>query len=74
MHLAPKYDDRPMKLPENVREYFQKQGAVGGKTRAANLSPEERREIARKAVQTRWAKAKKKSVSRKHPEKSRGGK
>ncbi len=31
-------------------------GAKGGKVRAAKLSPERRREIARKAVLTRWAK------------------
>lgn len=31
-------------------------GAKGGKIRAAKLSPERRREIARKAVLTRWAK------------------
>ena len=33
-------------------------GAKGGKVRAAKLSPERRREIARKAVQSRWAKRK----------------
>jgi hypothetical protein len=33
-------------------------GAKGGKMRAARLSPERRREIARKAVSTRWAKQK----------------
>jgi len=33
-------------------------GAKGGKIRAAKLSPERRREIARKAVLTRWAKQK----------------
>jgi len=33
-------------------------GVKGGKMRAAKLSPERRREIARKAVQTRWAKYK----------------
>jgi hypothetical protein len=31
-------------------------GAKGGKVRAAKLSPERRREIARKAVLSRWAK------------------
>jgi hypothetical protein len=36
-------------------------GSKGGKVRAANLTPERRREIARKAVQARWAKAKGKS-------------
>jgi hypothetical protein len=36
-------------------------GSKGGKIRAARLSPEQRRDIARKAVLARWAKAKKKS-------------
>jgi hypothetical protein len=35
-------------------------GAKGGKVRAAKLSPERRREIARKAVLSRWAKHKQK--------------
>lgn len=35
-------------------------GAKGGKARAAKLSPERRREIARKAVLSRWAKHKNK--------------
>jgi hypothetical protein len=34
-------------------------GRKGGEARAANLSPEERSESARKAVQARWAKTKK---------------
>ena len=34
-------------------------GSKGGKIRAANLTPERRREIARKAVLARWAKQKK---------------
>ena len=33
-------------------------GSKGGKIRAAKLSPEQRREIARKAVLARWAKTK----------------
>jgi hypothetical protein len=33
-------------------------GAKGGKIRAEKLSPERRREIARQAVLTRWAKQK----------------
>jgi hypothetical protein len=33
-------------------------GSKGGKIRAARLTPRERSEIARKAVQARWAKAK----------------
>ena len=35
-------------------------GSKGGKVRAAKLSPEQRSEIARKAVLARWAKHKKK--------------
>jgi hypothetical protein len=50
-----------MKLPADIREFFRKQGAVGGKTRAQKLSAEERRDAARKAVQARWAKAKESS-------------
>jgi hypothetical protein len=34
-------------------------GSKGGKLRAEKLSPEKRSEIARKAVQARWAKYKK---------------
>jgi len=33
-------------------------GSKGGKIRASRLTPERRREIARKAVLARWAKAK----------------
>ena len=33
-------------------------GLKGGKARIAKLNPEERRELARKAVQARWAKEK----------------
>jgi len=34
-------------------------GSKGGKIRAARLTPEQRREIARKAVLARWAKVRK---------------
>jgi hypothetical protein len=51
------------KLPPEVLEYFvrmgKKGGASGGRTRAANMTAEERSESARKAVQARWAKTKK---------------
>jgi hypothetical protein len=47
-----------MKLPENVLEYFRKQGKIGATKRAATLSPERRREIASLAAQARWKKAK----------------
>ena len=42
-------------------------GKKGGKARMASLTPEQRKELARKAIQTRWAKAKK---TRKHPGKT----
>jgi len=45
-----------MKLPDEVREFFRRQGRIGGKRRAQNLTPEERSEGARRAVQARWAK------------------
>jgi hypothetical protein len=50
------------KVPPAVREYFvgigKRFGASGGRTRAANMTPAERSESARKAVQARWAKRK----------------
>jgi hypothetical protein len=50
------------RLPPEVLEFFKKQGARGGKkggtARAANMTPEERSESARKAVQARWARIK----------------
>jgi hypothetical protein len=48
-----------MQMPDEIRKFFQKQGGIGGKRRAKNLSPAERSESARKAVQARWKKAKK---------------
>jgi hypothetical protein len=35
-------------------------GRLGAKARQEKLTPEQRRAIAKKAIQTRWAKAKKK--------------
>ncbi|HYG99309.1 MAG TPA: hypothetical protein VD837_09275 [Terriglobales bacterium] len=43
-------------LPKAALEFFQQQGRKGGETRASRLSPKERSEAARKAVQARWAK------------------
>jgi hypothetical protein len=40
-------------------------GSKGGKVRAARLTPEKRREIARLAVQTRWAKVREKAQQKK---------
>lgn len=45
-----------MKLPENVRAYFQRQGKIGAAKRLETLTPERRSEIARNAATTRWAK------------------
>jgi hypothetical protein len=42
--------------PEAVREYFAEFGKQGGKKRAANMTPEQRSEAARKAVLARWSK------------------
>jgi hypothetical protein len=50
------------KLPPEILDFFRKQGAIGGKkggtARAANMTPEQRSESARRAVQARWEKAK----------------
>lgn len=46
--------ETPAKDPERVAR-GKLGGAKGGKTRAANLSPERRSEIARKAAAARWA-------------------
>jgi hypothetical protein len=47
--------DAPAKDPERVAR-GKLGGAKGGKKRAANLSPERRSEIARKAAAARWSK------------------
>jgi len=44
------------KLPEAALEFFRKQGRIGGRQRATNLTAEQRSEQARNAVQARWAK------------------
>lgn len=43
-------------LPEAALEFFRKHGRAGGLKRAGNMTPEDRSEQARKAVQARWAK------------------
>jgi hypothetical protein len=49
-------------VPPELREYLAKLGKKGGKkggpARAAAMTPEQRSESARKAVQARWAKKK----------------
>lgn len=43
-----------MKLPPEVRAQFRRHGRDGGRARAARLSPDQRKAIARKAATTRW--------------------
>lgn len=45
-----------MATRQEIRDYFAKFGKEGGKARAKNMTPEERSDAARKAVQSRWAK------------------
>ena len=54
-----------MKMPEDVKEFFRRQGKIGAKKRHANLTPEQRQEIARMAARTRWAKETAKNSSKK---------
>lgn len=55
---------RKKKFPIEVRAYFVEMGKLGGKiggpARAANMTPEQRSENARKAVMARWIKSKNK--------------
>jgi hypothetical protein len=46
------------KLPDEIREFFVKEGARGGKKRAKRLTAAQRKEIAKKAAQKRWGRAK----------------
>jgi hypothetical protein len=48
-------DVAPEREPASpAHEFARKGGLKGGKARAAKLSPERRREIAKKAAQKRW--------------------
>jgi hypothetical protein len=55
-------------ISEVMREMGRKGGKAaggkGGKKRMAALTPEERKELARKAAHARWARVKKKSKGR----------
>jgi hypothetical protein len=52
------------KIPAEFRDYLakigRKGGRIGGAKRAANMTPEQRSEAARKAVQARWDREKEK--------------
>lgn len=54
-------EEKPTAKPEHEKnpaavELGRKGGLKGGKARAAKLTPEQRREIAKKAAQARWNK------------------
>jgi hypothetical protein len=63
-----------MKLPEDIREYFRKQGKRGAAIRAATLSPEERTAIAKKAAAVRWSKPENNSEKKQARKRTRGDK
>jgi hypothetical protein len=54
------------RIPKEMRDYLakigRKGGKVGGKRRLETMTGAERQESARKAVQARWAKAKRDAV------------
>jgi hypothetical protein len=51
-------EDMATKTNRNARALSKLGASKGGKARASVLTPEQRKEIAQKAVKTRWAKAK----------------
>ena len=58
-----------MRLPENVKAYFQRQGRIGAAKRKESLTPERRSEIARIAATTRCANQKNKTEEKASQEK-----
>ncbi len=52
--MQKKLDPRVLKA---LRELGRQGGLIGGKLRAKKLSPQQRREIARKAARARWKKS-----------------
>ncbi len=54
--VAENQDPTDDELRELARILGRRGGKKGGKARAANMTPEERSEAARKAVKARWAK------------------
>jgi hypothetical protein len=43
-----------LELPDEVRESFREFGRAGGRARAARMTPERRRQVARRAASARW--------------------
>lgn len=50
-----------MALSKKAREFFVNEGRKGGKIAASKMTPQQRKESARRAAQARWAKVKAKS-------------
>jgi len=50
-------DGMTKKLTDEFRKYLASLGRKGGKARTQKMTPKERKELARKAAQARWAKA-----------------
>jgi hypothetical protein len=46
-----------MKMPKSVRESFRAHGREGGRARAARMSPQARKAVAREAAIRRWVRA-----------------
>ena len=71
--MATKKNPKQSKDPAAV-ELGRKGGLKGGPARASKLTPEQRSESARKAVQARWAKerAKKKAAAKVKPPADKG--
>lgn len=46
-------------LPKKALEFFKSEGSRGGKIGSANLTPEQRKERAKKAITARWKNRKK---------------
>ena len=55
-YLPPKHIIFAMKLPPEVREQFRRYGRAGGRARAARMSSDARKVIARRAATARWVK------------------
>ena len=62
-HMTENQDPTDEELRELARILGRRGGLKGGKARAAKMTPEERSESARKAVQARWAKKRREDSS-----------
>ena len=61
--VAEKHDPTDDEVRELARILGRRGGLKGGKARAAKMTPEERSESARKAVNARWAKKRREESS-----------